>query len=64
MLLGSPHVQSPTINDWKPHVDAHAPAGAKMCKNLFLKDRRQADLLLVVALADTAVDMKLIQVRE
>eukprot|EP00047_Mylnosiga_fluctuans_P010572 m.16960 g.16960 ORF g.16960 m.16960 type:complete len:234 (+) comp3194_c0_seq1:2-703(+) len=57
------HPSSPTINDWRPHIEALAPRGAKMCKNLFLKDRKQPDLLLVVALADTAVDMKLIQKR-
>jgi hypothetical protein len=28
--------QSPTIEDWRPHVSALAPQ-AKMCKNLFLK---------------------------
>ena len=53
------HPSSPTIESWRPHVELVAPS-SRLCKNLFLKDRKQKDLLLVVALAETVVDMQVL----
>lgn len=51
------HPKSPTIEDWRPHCEALFP-DAVICKNLFLKDKKKTKLILLVALAETTVDMK------
>lgn len=47
------HPASPTIEAWEPHCAKYAPR-AKICKNLFLKDKKKKTFVLVSALADTA----------
>eukprot|EP00050_Salpingoeca_kvevrii_P017374 m.64537 g.64537 ORF g.64537 m.64537 type:complete len:247 (-) comp7526_c0_seq2:99-839(-) len=53
-------LQAATIADWRPMVVQHAPH-ARMCKNLFMKDRKSGILMLVVALAETEVDTKILR---
>jgi len=51
------HPAAHTIEEWQPFATSLFP-DAKMCKNLFLKDKKKGSLWLVVALFDTDLDMK------
>eukprot|EP00013_Stygamoeba_regulata_P004234 CAMPEP_0177629426 /NCGR_PEP_ID=MMETSP0447-20121125/660_1 /TAXON_ID=0 /ORGANISM="Stygamoeba regulata, Strain BSH-02190019" /LENGTH=168 /DNA_ID=CAMNT_0019130743 /DNA_START=84 /DNA_END=590 /DNA_ORIENTATION=+ len=52
------HTAVHTVADWS-EVDCSFPAGAKFTKCLFLKGKK-GELVLVVALGDTKVDLKLL----
>ena len=54
------HPCSGTVDDWRPHCELHAP-NAKICKNLFLKDKKKTKLILCTALAETNTDLKVIE---
>jgi Ala-tRNA(Pro) deacylase len=54
------HPPSGTIDEWRPHCVENAP-GARICKNLFLKDKKKTKILLVTALSETNTDMKVLE---
>jgi len=54
------HPVSATVDEWRPHCELHAP-NAKICKNLFLKDKKKTKLILVTALSETNTDLKVLE---
>eukprot|EP00039_Didymoeca_costata_P018300 m.332969 g.332969 ORF g.332969 m.332969 type:complete len:208 (+) comp17037_c0_seq1:115-738(+) len=54
------HPSSDTVDIWRPHCTKNAP-NAKICKNLFLKDKKKKVLVLCSALSETNTDMKAIE---
>eukprot|EP01117_Protostelium_nocturnum_P001930 TRINITY_DN1257_c0_g1_i3.p1 TRINITY_DN1257_c0_g1~~TRINITY_DN1257_c0_g1_i3.p1 ORF type:complete len:184 (-),score=65.40 TRINITY_DN1257_c0_g1_i3:873-1424(-) len=51
------HPPAFTVDEWRSHADKLFP-DAKMCKNLFMKEKKKNSIWLVVALEDTPVDLK------
>lgn len=52
-------LQAGTIDIWSPYCKQNAP-DAKVCKNLFLKDKKKK-LVLCTALTETDLDMKILR---
>lgn len=54
------HPPAATVDAWRPYVEQHAKPGSKICKNLFLKDKK-GKLVLCTALSETNTDLKYLQ---